>query len=302
MKRVWNLTENFDFSYAVGDYDIITTNNFLEAVNKTVKLIEQELKDLNLKKIALCLSGSDSELIAHFFYMNNIPIEYFFLDIDGINRLELNLCEKISKKYNTNLNVYSISSNELISNLIYENFNITKVCWPTYATLPSLIKKIPDDLYIVLGEGDLEKGWPRYKKIYQNKYVNCKNDTNIYIPIHLTEISYNLALKYYNKHGESNFYSKCFDLWYHILNDKNLLTSEGWYYDPKTHIMNKLITNLNLISPLKTMNYDDETNNVEKRSILKNKIVNNLLKYGNTFNNWNPYIGDLVAIPKKNLV
>lgn len=289
MKREWSLSEDFKFTFNLAEFDVVDTPDYLSAVDKTVKVVRDDFTKLNLEKVALCLSGSDSELIAHYLHKNDIPTEYFFLDIGGINPTELELCKKISAKYNTKLNVISITLPELLDTLIYENFHITHVCWPTYVTLPSLIKQIPNDFYIITGEGDIEKGWPRYMRIYNEKIKNPDND-HFYIPAHLTEISYRLSMDYFNKHGESNFYSRCFDTWYHILRDPRLITDGKCMFDPKTNIMSSLITELNLLSPLKTMNYDGQDVRLE----IREKII----AYGKQFPGWNPFIGDIVKISK----
>jgi hypothetical protein len=289
MKREWLLSEDFKFTFNLSEFDVVDTPDYLSAVDKTVKVVRDDFTKLNLHKVALCLSGSDSELIAHYLHKNDIPTEYFFLDIGGINPTELELCKKISAKYNTKLNVISITLTELLDTLIYENFHITHVCWPTYVTLPSLIKQIPNDFYIITGEGDIEKGWPRYMRIYNEKIKNPDND-HFYIPAHLTEISYRLSIDYFNKHGESNFYSRCFDTWYHILRDPRLITDGKCMFDPKTNIMSELITELNLLSPLKTMNYDGQDVRLE----IREKII----EYGKQFPGWNPFIGDMVKISK----
>jgi hypothetical protein len=290
MNRKWSLTEDFKFTYNLTEFDTVDTNNYVEAIEKTVKLVRDDFTKLNLHKVALCLSGSDSELIAHFLHKNFIPTEYFFLDINGINSVELDLCKKIAAKYNTKLNVISITEHDLLNTIIYENFHITHVCWPTYVTLPYLIKQIPSDFYIITGEGDIEKGWPRYLKIYEQK-IKTHDDNYFYIPVHLTEISYSLSMSYYGKNGESNFYSRCFDIWYHILKDPRLITDGKCMFDPKTNIISEIRTQLNLLSPSKTMNYQT---GYEVRMKIRKKII----EYGQTFPGWDPIIGDVIQIPK----
>jgi hypothetical protein len=289
MNRIWSLTEDFKFSYNLTEFDTVDTNNYLEAIEKTVKLVRDDFTKLNLHKVGLCLSGSDSELIAHYLHKNDIPTEYFFLDIGGINNADLELCKKISNKYNTKLNIISITINDLLSTLMYENFHITHVCWPTYVTLPSLIKQIPSDFYIITGEGDIEKGWDRYLIIYDNKIKN-PDSTYFYIPVHLTEISYRLAMDHYGKKGESNFYSRCFDTWYHILRDPRLITDGKCMFNPKTNIISDIRKQLNLLSPEKTMNYEGQ----EVRFKLRERIIG----YGKNFSGWDPFIGDVIIIPK----
>jgi hypothetical protein len=61
-------------------------------------------------------------------------------------------------------------------------------------------------------------------------------------------------------------------------------------FDPKTNIMSSLITELNLVSPLKTMNYDGQDVRLE----IREKII----EYGKQFLGWNPFIGDIVKISK----
>jgi hypothetical protein len=290
MNRAWSLTEDFKFSYNLTEFDIVDTNNYVEAIEKTVELVRDDFIKLNLHKVALFLSGSDSELIAYFLYKHSIPTEYFFLDICGINSAELDLCKKIAVKYNTKLNVISITEYELLNTIIYENFHITHVCWPTYVTLPYLIKQIPNDFYIITGEGDIEKGWPRYLTIYEQK-IKTYDNNYFYIPVHLTEISYRLSMDYYGKSGESNFYSRCFDIWYHILKDPRLITYDKCMFDPKTNIISEIRTQLNLLSPEKTMNYKT---GYEVRMKIREKLID----YGKTFSGWDPIIGDVIQISK----
>ena len=297
MNRQWSLDLNFNFSYTIDSFDTITTIDYLDAIDKTVKDIKTEMDTLGLSKVGLCLSGSDSELIAHFLNKNSIPTEYFFMDIDGINFECLELCEKISERYATPLNVISITKQQLLSEEIYKNFNITPVCMPTYVTIPSLIERIPNDFYVIVGEGDLEKDSEiRYPKMYSNKNINYNSD-NFYIPIHLTETAYARTLSYYNKHWETNFYSRKFDTWYHILKDNRLITNGKYFYDPKTNIMSDLIKKQSLFSPSKSVNYPDAT-----QYNLKVEIYTNLAKYGKQLNGWTHVIGDFVTVPKSLLI
>lgn len=291
MNRNWELSPDFKFSYFLTDFDSISTSNYIEAIDKASLLVFEDAAKLNLNKIGLCISGADSELIARSLFNLGIYTEYFFLNIDGINSVELSICQNIAKRYNAKLNVVTITKNDLLETVIYENFNITPVIYPTYATLPVLIKNIPSDFYIVLGEGDIEKGWPRYTYIFKHKIKNPDHKNFLYVPEHLSEISYRLAINYYGKHGESNFYSRCFDTWYHILKDERLITDGVCLYDPKTTIFSSLIKEYNLISPIKTMNYE---NSIE----LRNHIKSNLINRGKQFDGWHQDIGDVVVLPK----
>lgn len=292
MNRVFNVNSNFDFSYKLTNFDVITTKNYLEAVDKITKNIEKTLVDLNLKKIGLCLSGLDSEIIANSLSKSDIYVEFFFLKIENVNIADLELAEKISKKYKKILNVVSITIEELLDYEIFNSFNITKVCWPTYVSIPFLIKKIPDDFFIILGEGDLEKtNNDKYSRIFNLKNLEYSNE-NFYIPMHLSEIAYKTTIDFYGKNGESNFFTNSFDAWYHILKDDNLITDEKIFYDPKTKILSSLAKENNFVSPIKTLNYNENFFN------LKIEIINKLIDYGKNFQGWHAYIGDVIILPK----
>lgn len=294
MDRIWSLTSDFKFDFTLANFDIITTTDYLSSIDKTVKIIYDEMTTLNLNKVGLCLSGVDSELIAHYLAINGITTEYFFLDIDGTNSADLILCQNIAKKYNNKLNVISITIEQLLEEIIYTNFDITNVCWPTYVTIPTLIKNIPNDYYIITGEGDLEKDSDdRYSKIYHDK-ITVHSPDNFYIPVHLTEVAYKRAMTYYQKQGESNFYSRCFDSWYHILKDTRLITNGQYLYDPKRNIINDIAAKQRLLSPNKTLNYTEPS--------LKRNIITRLIQYGNKISGWHPYIGDIIILPKNMIV
>ena len=83
MNRIYTFDKNTKkFSYRIDDFDKVTTDTFFDAVDKTVKDIKKEMTALGLEKIGLCLSGIDSELIAHYIHLNDIPVEYFFFHIN----------------------------------------------------------------------------------------------------------------------------------------------------------------------------------------------------------------------------
>jgi|APGre2960657404_1045060.scaffolds.fasta_scaffold00331_16 hypothetical protein len=288
MNRIYTFDKNTKkFTYRIDNFDKITTDSFFDAVDKTVKDIKKEMTTLGLDKIGLCLSGIDSELIAHYIHLNDIPVEYFFFHINGINDSTKIIVEEIAKKYDVKLNIYKFTVDEILKSIIHENFEIAEVCWPTYSTVPYILKLIPNDFYVIVGEGDLEKdSVNKYLTIFNRKIVNY--DSNMfYIPMHLTEIAYQQSLNFYKKSGEMNFYSRIFDSWYHILNSNKLRTNGKFFYDPKSILLADLVK-MNFVSPLKTLNFE----NTE----LVNKIIDILKNKGSA--NWDPYIGDVVLVPK----
>jgi hypothetical protein len=138
-----------------------------------------------------------------------------------------------------------------------------------------------------VGEGDLEKdSVNKYLTIYNKKITNY-DSSMFYIPIHLTEIAYQQSLNFYKKSGEMNFYSRIFDSWYHILNSNKLRTNGKFFYDPKSILLADLVK-MNFVSPLKTLNFENMK--------LADTIITLLKNKGSA--NWDPYIGDVVLVPK----
>lgn len=291
MQRIWEFDNKANFSYRLEKFETISTKSFLEAIDKTVSVVFNDAVLANKQKIALCLSGIDSELIAHYLHHKSIPTEYFFLHIPTVNDSTLLLCRQISKKYNTQLNVVTVNFDKLVE-YVDESFNITKVCAPTYLVIPYLLKNIPNEFYIVIGEGDLEKdNFNRYSQIYQQG-KDTISDQYFYVPMHLTEISYSLALTYYGKSGESNFYSRTFDLWYHILRDPDLITNGKFFYDTKSKLFKKFVGDF--LSPEKTLNFLNQDQKLE--------IIQKAFNLGQEIPQWHRFIGDLVKIPKSLII
>lgn len=291
MKRIYNFDPTtFKFSYSLDKIDDITTANFIDAIDLACNKLKDTIKNNNCNTIALFLSGVDSELIARSLHLHRIPTEYYFLHILKVNKSDLILVRKIAERYNTKLNVITIEFSELLNNISVENFNIHKVCFPTYASVPYLIKHIPDDYYIVIGEGDIEKtNDKKYSKLFNKKITNY--DPNyLYIPMHLSEISYTLSIDYYKKKGEGNFFSTDFNLWYHILSSTELISNGKYHYDPKTNFLQTIKDRLNLLSPIKTLNFENQ--------FYWKLLFDQLYNYGTSIPNWSNEIGDIAKIHK----
>jgi len=289
MKRIYNFNPvSFEFSYSLDGIDDITTIDFIDAIDQACNNLKNTIINNNCNTVALFLSGIDSELIARSLYNQKISTEYYFLHILDVNELDLLLVRKIAEKYNTKLNVITIKFNELLSNISIDNFNIHKICFPTYASVPYLIKHVPDDYYIVIGEGDIEKtNDVKYSKLFNEK-ITYYDPNYLYVPMHLSEISYNLSLEYYKKKGEGNFFSTDFNLWYHILNSTELISNGKYRYDPKTNFLQNIKDRLNLLSPIKTLNFENQ--------YYWKLLFDHLHSYGTNITNWSSGIGDIVKI------
>lgn len=282
--------ESSIFNYYIEDLDPICTENYLSAIDNTIIKLYNEAYAFNLSKIALCLSGIDSELIANRMFELGISCEYFFLHIKTINDNHLRCVTEISKKHGVYLNVIDISIDDIFDYILDEIFNICPVWFPGYVVGGIITKFIPDDYYIIIGEGDLEKtDVNKYLTIYNNSKLNT-NDDKITIPIHLSEIHYNKCMLNYNKKGESNFYSRDFNTWYHILKDSRLRTNHKFFYDTKSQIIFKDYFDQTIFR-VKTDNFERPiTKDLASKifSYLRPKIPNK----------WSPYIGTLIQIPK----
>jgi hypothetical protein len=171
MKRIFNYNkQESQFSYSVDNFDEIDTSDFFEAVDKTVKDIKKEMNLLNLHKISLLISGIDSEIIAKYIILNDIPVEFYFLHIQGVNDSHKELVELIANKYDVRLNIIKTSFKEVTETIIFETFSYCEIKIPTYLTVPYLIKFTPQDSFVIVGEGDLEKtNVLKYLNVYNNK-------------------------------------------------------------------------------------------------------------------------------------
>jgi hypothetical protein len=291
MNRTFEYNQDLStYSYQITDFDNITTDDYFEAVDKTLEDIFIEMSANNLEKIAICLSGIDSEIIADRSLKYKKDVEYFFLHIVGVNDEHKIIVENISAKHKVKLNLISVTFNELLDNYLDECLDICHLARPTYSSIPYLIKMIPKEFFIIIGEGDLEKdNIDIYRSIFKNRILNYDN-SRAYVPMHLSEISYTLAMKKYEKIGESNFYSRKFDTWYHVLRDTRLITNHRFYYDPKSEFLYEICNN-RYLSPMKTLNYNFKSHMKLIKSMIE-KAERRAPK------NWTPFMGDLVSVPK----
>jgi len=296
MKREFTFSNtDCSFTYNITDIDKITTQDFFEAIDLTVTEIYDEIKQKNLSSVALLLSGIDSEMIANSLYNLKIPTEHYFFHIIGVNDHLKELVESISKKYDTKLHIFESSLKDVLDYAL-NNFHKNYVAYPLYSVLPFFMEKIPNNQFIVIGEGDLEKrDLVKYFKIYEKKSNN--DETSFYIPMHLCEITYRLALDSANRVGESNFYSRNFNLWCHILRDNRLITNHKYYYDPKTVLQEEIRVSKKFLSPTKTINFSGRNTNKGNLAIY-NDAMTKLKEIGNQNTHWSHYIGDLVRVPK----
>lgn len=147
------------------------------------------------KPLAICLSGSDSEIIAREAHRLALPFELYFLNIWGNNTVEQGVAAEIAKEFGKTLNVVHLDKDTAFASVIPANFAKLGAAKPTYLVLPYLFQRIPATMFIVCGEGDPDKNHSAYK-FGPNE-----------IPIGTTEIFYRQWALENNRDGEFYFYA-----------------------------------------------------------------------------------------------
>lgn len=243
----FNKNINFVFDY----------ENLYDGYNPSVNFkqaIRNRLTQLGHNKLAICISGVDSEIIAREAKDLGLTFELFFLSNWGMNDYMLSLCEQLATELDVKLNVISITREDAFE-FAKQQYNKVRVNKPTYLILPMLFSAIPEDFYIICGEGDINKS----DGDYQNDNIITEKNVES-LSISNTEISYWLWAKEHNRNGDYYFFAATKEL---ILSSWN---------DPLTEfnfplISNRAsITNLwgdNLIFKGKTTNWDTENAKLE---------------------------------------
>lgn len=131
------------------------------------------------KPLAICLSGSDSEIIAVETHSLGIPFELYFLDIWGNNAIERSIAEEVARSLGKTLTVITLEKNYAWTTLIPSSFKRLQAAKPTYLVLPYLMRQIPSTFFIVGGEGDVEKN-----------AIGYSFDSATEVPISTTEVFY----------------------------------------------------------------------------------------------------------------
>ena len=150
--------------------------SFSEALNSA---IEKTLIKSNGKTIAICASGGiDSEIIARKIVEHTKNVELYFLSNWGLNNSELvNFVQPLSKELEVKLNVVELSFEYFYEEFAASSYLKYGCYFPTYLAMLFLFSQIPKDCFIVVGEGDLEKGGPAYSRLYNLNKKNIKSPT-----------------------------------------------------------------------------------------------------------------------------
>jgi hypothetical protein len=235
----YNDDVNFVFNY----------ENIYEGYDPSVNFkqaIRNRLTQLSDKKLAICLSGIDSEIIAREAKDLGLNFELFFLSNWGLNNYMLALCEQLAIELNTKLNVVTVTRQDAFdfAKLQYQTRRVNK---PTYLILPMLFDAIPEDYYIICGEGDINKSG----KDYTEAQIVVEDN----ISISNTEISYWLWAMQKNRNGDYYFFSATKEL---ILSDWNAPLTEINFPEISNRRNIQSLWGNNLIFTEKTTNWDTE--------------------------------------------
>jgi len=270
-------------SVEFGDYTDVPYNNKVEFLFDYENLYEEydpsvtfkqairnRLMQLSDKKLAVCISGVDSEIIAREAKDIGLNFELFFLSNWGINDYMLTLCQQLSTELDVKLNVVTVTREDAFS-FAKEQYDKVRVNKPTYLILPMLFSAIPNDYYIICGEGDINKS----DGDYQNSDIITEQNTK-FLSMSNTEISYWLWARQHNRNGDYYFFAST----------KELILSS--WHDPLTTFDLPLISNRdsiknlwgeNLIFKGKTTNWDTDHGKLENLLMrLENQTVFNLNK------------------------
>lgn len=296
--------ENPDsFKFNLQNLDTITTSNLEEAVIKAVKITEKKINELNLNKVSICLSGIDGEIIIHYLKQEtNLDIDAYTLAIDEPNSEIIRLSGEVCKKYNVKHNVLNYTLDDLLnSNLFLPNILHYPVRHYQYVLHPLLYKNIPKDRYIICGDGGISRMFPKYNEVYSQKKFSDYNfdiKNNYYVPIDgYTQAATLLSLKLCQRHGNTLWYTTCWDIWYHLLKHKDLIT-DGFLYFNDVELKKKEFEKISPVFCKKTTPYD-----TPKGMQTMFKIRTALREYYNKHKCWGKYpIGDCIVIPKVWLV
>lgn len=134
-----------------------------EAIN-AVKEIDRKRRG---RTVALCYTGGvDSELIALLLHQLGIPFELYFLDLWGINRAPFEEWSgSFTKRIGKKVEVVQVERAFFYESHCPRLFEELGMEFPTYLALPYLFGQIPQDRFIVTGDGDLCRAGPLYEAI-----------------------------------------------------------------------------------------------------------------------------------------
>jgi hypothetical protein len=142
-----------------------------------INAASEMVNSINGDKIALCLSGKDSEVIAAALNEIGADFEIWFADYWKHRNENVFTRENViacAEKYKVPYHIIGIEENDFVTAITNFTLN-TGICEPAISGLTALFNHIPNDQFIVMGDGDLGKNPHRYNSTTNpNRYLNHK--------------------------------------------------------------------------------------------------------------------------------
>lgn len=196
---------NYTFQNLYKDYNPEVTHK---------EAVRNRLASLQDKRLAICLSGMDSELIAREAKDMGLDVDLYFLDFFGQTEHIRTVSESVAKELAIPLNVVTVSTEECF-HLSELNFLYMRVAKPTYLIMPHLFDKIPQSQHIIVGEGDLR----RTHDIYDQHVKKMEISVSEGMITSSTQICYWLYQQKFNREGSYYFFSTTPELITSMWND-----------------------------------------------------------------------------------
>jgi hypothetical protein len=138
--------------------------SFRQEVFEAAKRIDEKRQG---RPVALCFSGGvDSELIAFALHELGVPFRAYFLDLWGLNREAFeNWAPPFLHRLGKKAEVVRVERARFYEEHSVRLFEELGVEYPTYLALPLLFDAIPENEFIVAGDGDLNRGGPLFEAI-----------------------------------------------------------------------------------------------------------------------------------------
>ncbi len=278
----WNLSKSWNFEYRYQAKIEKVRYVFRNEVRRACEIIDKNRKQ---KVVALCHTGGiDSEIIANTLREMGIPYICYFLDIWGVNLKEFEYNVK-NLQVRENFEVVHLEKKIFYEQHSIPLFRATGCELPTYLAMAYLFNHIPQNQFIVVGDGDLNRGTDLHKSISKNHLGPIQKDV-LKIPFSLGNIFYYLWAKKNKRDGEFYFFSSTPELLASVYLDP-------LYEGSQTRLV--IYSNFPEIKPRpKTSNWDSAQGSKESKWIRDWLIKNteNELR----FKNWKRSIGTMVDV------
>jgi hypothetical protein len=206
---------------------------FRHEITESARLLTQ-LSQGN--RISVCLSGRDSEVICA--ALNDIGADfdmwyanYWTNGTDTEMMALLNACQKL---YNRELHVVNIDQ-QSFEDCVFDFACRVGICEPALSGLTHMIRQIPENNFIVMGDGDIAKNHLRYDSLYNPKRLPAhaaavkQNTDSVILPFIPDEVMLRIWSQLEGRHRIMSCFHHCrMEIW------ASATLSAGFCYDRTT--------------------------------------------------------------------